>query len=47
MKEQTNAHVQPEEAPPILKTWNRLYAVVFFNLVVLIALFYLFTRIFN
>ena len=36
-----------EEQPPILSSWNQLYAVVFFHLVFLIVLFYLFTRLFN
>jgi len=36
-----------EEKPPVLSSWNKLYAVVFFNLVFLIVLFYLFTKIFS
>jgi hypothetical protein len=36
-----------EEPPPLLKTWPRLYAAVLLWLVVLIVLFYLFTRAFN
>ncbi len=47
MKEQTEARTKPDETPPILKSWNRLYALVFFNLVFLILIFYAFTRIFD
>ncbi|MFQ5602189.1 MAG: hypothetical protein ACE5HS_02860 [bacterium] len=36
-----------EEAPPIFKSWNRLYAFVFGHLVLLIIAFYIFTRIFR
>ncbi|MEJ2543837.1 MAG: hypothetical protein P8Y99_07195 [Calditrichaceae bacterium] len=36
-----------EDKPPILKTWKRLYSLVFLNLVVLIILFYLFTKAFE
>jgi hypothetical protein len=32
--------------PPILKTWRRLHAAVLLSLVVVIVLFYLFTRAF-
>ena len=37
-------HEPPEDAPPVLGTWRRLYAVVIAWLVVLIAIFYLFAR---
>ncbi len=36
-----------EEKPPVLKTWNRLYALVFLNLVILIIFFYIFTKVFE
>jgi len=34
----------PEEAPPFLGTWRRVYVGVLVYLVVVIAVFYLFTR---
>ena len=34
----------PDEAPPFLRTWKRVYIVVLCYLAVIIALFYLFTR---
>ncbi len=37
----------PDEPPPILGTWRRLYTVVLLYLAGLILLFYLFTRIFQ
>ncbi len=39
--------VETEEKPPFLKTWNRVYAVVFLNLVILIIFFYIFTKVFE
>jgi len=33
-----------EEKPPILKSWKNLYALVIGTLVVLIVLFYFFTK---
>ena len=36
-----------EEKPPIFKTWKRFYWVVFSNLVLLIILFYTFTKVFE
>jgi len=35
------------EKPPFFKSWKRLYAVVLLNLIVLIILFYLFTKAFQ
>ncbi|MBN1294949.1 MAG: hypothetical protein JXB48_24145 [Candidatus Latescibacteria bacterium] len=35
-----------EEPPPIFSTWKRLYLCVLLNLVILIVLFYAFTRFF-
>jgi hypothetical protein len=37
----------PDEAPPFLGTWPRVYAAIIVYLVVLIAIFALFTRTFN
>jgi hypothetical protein len=36
-----------EEPPPILGAWSRLYAVVIGWIVILISLFYWFTRAWN
>lgn len=33
--------------PPVFSTWNRLYALVLLNLVILVALFYWFTKAFE
>jgi len=33
--------------PPILGSWNKIYGVVFFTLVIMIILFYLFTKAFE
>ena len=35
-----------EEPPPILGTWNRLYAAVVMYLVVIIILFFIFEKVF-
>ncbi len=37
----------PEEPPPILGSWRRLYLVVIGFLIVLIVLFGLFARVFS
>ena len=34
----------PDEAPPFLGTWRRVYIGVLIYLVVIISVFYLFTR---
>lgn len=39
-------NLPPEEPPPILGTWSRLYTFVVVYLLALILLFYLFERIF-
>ncbi|MDP2884064.1 MAG: hypothetical protein Q8P51_03485 [Ignavibacteria bacterium] len=39
--------VEPDSSPPFLRSWRRLYAVVLGELVVLIILFYLFTKAFE
>ena len=36
-----------EVPPPIGRTWNRLYAAVILNLVLLVAIFYAFTKAFQ
>jgi len=36
-----------EEKPPALSSWNQLYLIVFINTVILILLFYLFTKMFS
>jgi hypothetical protein len=37
----------PDEPPPFLGTWKRVYTAVLIYLVGIIALFYLFTRAFQ
>jgi ABC-type glycerol-3-phosphate transport system permease component len=37
----------PDEPPPFLRTWSRVYAAVLVYLVAVIILFYAFTRAFN
>jgi hypothetical protein len=45
---QTKDKTEPEEeSPPFLKSWNNIYSLVFLNLVVLIILFYIFTKVFE
>lgn len=36
-----------DELPPFLNTWRKMYAAVLINLLVLIVLFYAFTRYFD
>ncbi len=38
---------EPNQPPPFLGTWRRLYAAVIVWLAALILFFYLFTRAFN
>lgn len=38
---------EPDEPPPILGTWPRLYSAILLFLVALIALFYWFTVTYN
>ena len=38
---------QPEEPPPVLGSWNRLYALVLGVLALCITLFHLFGRVFR
>ena len=36
-----------DEPPPVLKSWKNLYWLVFGNLVLLIVIFYIFTKVFE
>jgi hypothetical protein len=36
-----------EDKPPFLGSWNKIYLIVFGELIILIALFYLFTQAFS
>jgi len=45
--EATELNDSPEERPPIFRTWRGLYLAVLGNLVLLIAIFYLVTRMFS
>jgi hypothetical protein len=36
-----------DESPPLFKTWKAWYILVIGNLIILIALFYLFTKLFE
>ena len=44
MNESESKPEQLEDAPPVLRTWQRVYLVVIGWLVFLIAVFYLFAR---
>lgn len=47
-KEEHGAEENPNEGlPPFVKTWEQLYGVVIAELVVLIGLFYWFTKAFE
>ena len=37
----------PDEPPPFLGTWRRIYTAVLVYLALLIAAFYVFTRVFS
>ena len=39
-------HSIPDEPPPILGTWSRVYAAVLIYLAIVVTLFYVFTRSF-
>jgi hypothetical protein len=46
--EDTKANQEhPDEPPPFLGTWNRIYTVVLLYLVVLIIVFYIFGAVFT
>lgn len=36
-----------EDKPPFLGSWNKIYALVLGELIVMVALFYLFTKAFS
>ncbi len=38
---------EDQEKPPLFSSWKRLYTLVLLNLVVLIVLFYIFTKVFE
>ena len=44
--EHFDASIETDEAPPFLKTWKNVYALVFISLVASIVLFYAFTLYF-
>ena len=37
----------PQERPPVFRTWRRLYLAVLGNLILLIVIFYILTRMFS
>ena len=37
----------PDEAPPFLRTWRRVYVAVLIYLVAIVSAFYLFTRMYR
>ena len=43
----TDPHNIPDEAPPVLKTWPRVYVAVLIYLAGVITLFYFFTESFR
>jgi len=46
-KEKLSTEKIEESPPPFLRKWKNIYAAVFLNLVVLVLLFYLFTKVFE
>jgi hypothetical protein len=42
-----HSHDVPDEPPPFLRTWRRVYIGVLIYLVLIIAAFYLFTRFYR
>jgi hypothetical protein len=46
-KSQTNKEEIVDEKPPILSSWKQIYSIVLINLIVLILLFYIFTKSFS
>ncbi|MCA1591641.1 MAG: hypothetical protein LC754_03125 [Acidobacteria bacterium] len=45
-RQQSQEQLPQEEPPPFGGSWTTLYVLVLFNLALLVALFYLFTRTF-
>ena len=39
--------IAPDEPPPFLGTWKRVYQAILIYLVLLIAVFYVFTRVYR
>jgi hypothetical protein len=37
----------PDEAPPFLGTWRRVYVAILIYLVVIVSAFYVFTRLYR
>jgi len=46
-KDDDKKKLTEDDIPPIFNSWNKLYGFVFFTLVVLVFLFYLFTKAFE
>jgi hypothetical protein len=42
-----NSNKINDDKPPFLGSWNKIYWIVFGELIVLIALFYFFTKVFS
>ena len=42
--EEPHSGIEPEEPPPFLKTWRRVYLALLLYLALLITLFYVFTQ---
>ena len=36
-----------DSPPPIFRTWNKIYGIVFFTLAIQVILFYVFTKVFE
>ena len=47
MSEPPSPRPMPDEPPPFLGAWRRIYVGVLLYLAALIVLFYLFTRVFS
>lgn len=47
IKDEINKLNNLDDNPPLLGSWNKLYSVVFISLVIMILLFYLFTKVFE
>jgi hypothetical protein len=46
-KDSKNIVENEDSPPPFFKNWSTAYGIVFLNLVVLVLLFYLFTKAFE
>ena len=44
---QDKEEIVPEEKPPLFSSWNQLYLIVFITMVLMIVLFYIFTKIYS